>query len=138
MYWLTDSALINAVISAGYLIANILFFWEIFSRGVCPHCAYHYPQLSPEEYFARFKERFVSALNFWYKIWLLVAWVWPVGAMVTSYVISRKPVLLASLIAFLLISFGIFLPILRLRVCARCKANELGICPFFPPVPAKE
>ena len=137
MYWLTDTALLNITVSAAYLAVNILFFWGIFSRGVCPNCAYHYPGLSREEYLARFKERFIKALNFWYKAWLLIGWVWPIGAMTAAYVISRKPVLLASLIGFLLISFGIFLPILRLRVCAHCKANELGICPFFPPAQAE-
>jgi hypothetical protein len=34
---------------------------------------------------------------------------------------------------WLLGAFGVFLPVLRLRVCPNCKANELGICPFFAP-----
>ena len=52
--------------------------------------------------------------------------------MIAIYLASGAPVVLASLLLFLLVSFGVFLPVLRLRVCPNCKANELGICPFFP------
>jgi hypothetical protein len=47
-------------------------------------------------------------------------------------------VLLASLLVFLLVSFGVFLPVLRLRVCPSCKANQLGICPSFSSRQAKK
>ena len=137
MYWITSTFPLNLLMSATYLAANIIFFWLIFSRAVCPNCAYQYPELSQEEYFARFKDRFVKALSFWYKVWFLIGWVWPILTMALVYAVSRRPVLLASLIVFLLVAVGVFFPILRLRVCANCKANELGICPFFSPKPAQ-
>lgn len=137
MYWITGRPTWTLILAAAYLTANIVFFWWVFSYAVCPNCAYHYPELSREEYFARFKDRFVKALTFWYKVWILIGWVWPIGAMTIAYVISRSPIVLAFLIGFLVISIGVFGPILRLRVCANCKANELGICPFFPPRPAE-
>ena len=74
---------------------------------------------------------FVAALKRWYKVWLLIGWAWPVTAMSAIYLVSREPIVLGSLLFFLVISFGVFLPVLRLRVCPSCKANELGICPFF-------
>jgi len=137
MYWTTSNPMLNLVMPGAYLAANILFFWWVFSHAVCPHCAYQYPELSRQEYFAGFKDRFVQALGFWYKVWLLIGWIWPVAAMILAYVISRKPVLLAALAGFLVVAVGVFVPILRLRVCANCKANELGICPFFPPKPSQ-
>ena len=74
----------------------------------------------------------MKALNRWYKVWIAVGWAWPTAAMLAGYIVSGKPMVLVSLLVFLLVSFGGFLPILRLRVCPNCKANELGICPFFP------
>ena len=131
MFWMTSNPLVNSIMPAAYLIANYLFFWRIFPRVVCASCAYQYPDLSREEYRDRFEDPFVRALKRWYKVWLLIGWGWPVAAMMTIYLVSGAPVVLASLLVFLLVSFGVFLPVLRLRVCPSCKANQLGICPFF-------
>ena len=133
MFWMTGDPFVDITMPALYLVVNYLFFWRIFPTVVCASCAYHYPNLSREEYRGRFEDRFVSALRRWYKVWLLVGWAWPVTAMSAIYLVSRGPLVLASLLLFLLISFGVFLPVLRLRVCPSCKANELGICPFFAP-----
>jgi len=137
MYYMTNRPTLNLIMAVAYVTANIVFFWWIFSHAVCPNCAYHYPELTRGEYLDRFKDRFVKALSFWYKVWILIGWGWPIGGMMLALVISRRPVLLVFLIGFLLLSFGAFLPTLRLRVCAHCKANELGICPFFPAGPAE-
>ena len=131
MFWMTGNFLVDSIMPAAYLIANYVFFWRIFPSRVCASCAYHYPNLPREEYGSQFEDRFVSALKRWYKVWLLIGWGWPVAAMLAIYLVSGSPVVLASLLLFLLVSFGVFLPVLRLRVCPSCKANELGICPFF-------
>ena len=133
MFWMTDASPLNLVMPAAYLGLNFVFFWRVFGKAVCAHCAYHYPELPQAEYRSRFEARFVKALNRWYKVWILIGWAWPVATMTLIYLVSKKPLVLVSLLLFLLISFGVFLPVLRLRVCPRCKANELGICPFFPP-----
>ena len=130
---MTSDPLVNVIMPAAYLIANYVFFWRIFPRMVCTSCAYHYPSLPREEYRSRFEDPFVRALKRWYKVWLLIGWGWPVAAMIAIYLVSGAPVVLASLLLFLLVSLGVFLPVLRLRVCPNCKANELGICPFFSP-----
>jgi hypothetical protein len=132
MFWMTQNIAINAIMPAAYLVANFVFFWRVFPRVVCASCAYHHPGLPRDAYLGEFKERFVAALRRWYKIWLLIGWAWPVAAMSVLYFASHRTVVLASLLVFLLISFGVFLPVLRLRVCPRCKANELGLCPFLP------
>jgi hypothetical protein len=133
MFWMSGNSQVAWIMPGAYLITNYVFFWRIFPSKVCASCAYHYPNLPREEYGSRFEDRFVRALKRWYKAWLLIGWGWPVVAMVTIYLVSGAPVVLASLLLFLLVSFGAFLPVLRLRVCPNCKANELGICPFFPP-----
>ena len=92
----------------------------------------------PSNVLAEFKDRFMGALRRWYKVWLLIGWAWPVAAMIVIYSLSQNPIVLVSLLVFGVTSFGVFLPVLRLRVCPRCKANELGICPFFPPKPLAE
>jgi hypothetical protein len=51
--------------------------------------------------------------------------------MIAIYLATGRPLVLASLLLFLLVSLGLFLPVLRLRVRPNCKANQLGICPFF-------
>jgi hypothetical protein len=135
---MTDKTTVNLIMPAAYLVVNFAFFWRIFGKVVCAHCAYHYPELPPAEYRDRFEARFVKALNRWYKVWILIGWGWPAAAMAVIYLASGKLVVLVSLLLFLLISFGVFLPVLRLRVCPRCKANELDICPFFPPVQIRE
>jgi hypothetical protein len=132
MFWTTGNPLLNSIMPALYLVANYVFFWKIFPRVVCASCAYHHPNLSREEYRGQFEDPFVRALKRWYKVWLLIGWGWPVAAMSAIYLASGSPLVLASLLLFLLVSFGVFLPVLRLRVCPNCKANELGICPFFP------
>jgi hypothetical protein len=50
--------------------------------------------------------------------------------MIAIYLATGRQLVLASLLLFLLASFGLFLPVLRLR--PNCKANQLGICPCFP------
>ena len=132
MFWIVDRSPYNLILPAAYLTVNFAFFWRIFGKVVCASCAYHYPELSREEYRSRLEDRFVKALNRWYKVWLAIGWGWPFVAMLVGYIVSRKPIVLASLFVFMLVSFGGFLPVLRLRVCPRCKANEFGICPFFP------
>jgi hypothetical protein len=131
MFWMTDNLLVNLIMPAAYLIANYVFFWRIFGRVVCATCAYHHPQLSREDYRSQLEGPFITALNRWYKIWILIGWAWPVAVMLTMYLLSKTAVVLISLLLFLLVSFGLFLPVLRLRVCPSCKVNELGICPFF-------
>ena len=131
MLWTTGKTPYNLILPGAYLTLNVLFFWRIFGKVVCVHCAYHYPELSPNDYRSHYQDRFVRALNRWYKIWVLIGWAWPVAAMCAIFLLTRRPVVLISLLLFLVISFGVFLPVLRLRVCPRCKANELGICPFF-------
>jgi hypothetical protein len=137
MYWMTVKPILNLVLPVAYLVVNVGFFWHIFSRVVCPHCAYHYPDLPREQYFSTHKSRFVQVLRFWYKVWFLIGWVWPVTTIFLGYLISKRPILLFSLIGFFFVAFGVFFPVLRLRVCSNCKANELGICPFFPPKPVE-
>jgi hypothetical protein len=138
MFWMTSNLALNLVMPVAYLVVNFVFFWRIFPRVVCASCAYHHPALSRDEYLVDFRDRFVAALKRWYKVWVLIGWAWPIAAMTTTYLVSGKPVVLVSLLVFLFISFGVFLPVLRLRVCPRCKANELGICPFFPSEPVGE
>jgi hypothetical protein len=138
MFWMTSHVLLNLAMPTAYLAVNFVFFWRVFPKVVCAGCAYHHPDLSPEEYLSGFKDRFVTALKRWYRVWVVIGWGWPIAAMTTIYLVSGKPVVLASLLVFLFISFGVFLPVLRLRVCPRCKANELGLCPFFPPQHASE
>ena len=132
MFWMTAETPLNLIMPAAYLILNFVFFWRIFGRVVCATCAYNHPELPLDEYRARFEVSFVKALNRWYKVWILIGWAWPVAAMAGIYLLSRKPVALVSLLLFVAVSFGVFLPVLRRRVCPRCKANELGLCPFFP------
>jgi hypothetical protein len=131
IYWMSERPVVGATVSAAYLAVNIVFFWGIFSRVVCPACAYHYPDLSREEYFSQHKDRFLRTLRTWYKVWLVIGWGWPVVVMIAAYVVSRSPVVLASLAAFLIVSFGAWLPVVRLRVCSRCTVRELGICPVY-------
>lgn len=131
MFWTTSNIAVNSILPAAYLATNFVFFWRVFPRVVCASCAYHHPDLRRDEYLVEFKDRFVGALGRWYKIWLLIGWAWPVATMIAIYLASQNPIVLASLLVFVLTSFGVFLPVLRLRVCPRCKANEFGICPFF-------
>jgi len=133
MLWSSFGRPYNLILPVAYLVVNFTFFWRIFGRVVCAHCAYHYPELSLEEYKAQYQDSFVKALNRWHKVWILIGWVWPAVGMTAIYFMTKKLIVFASLILFVVISFGIFLPVLRLRVCPQCKANELGICPFFPP-----
>lgn len=133
MIWTNLRLPYNLILPGAYLIANFTFFWFIFGRVVCATCPYHYPDLSEEEYKSKHQDGFVAALNRWYKVWMLVGWAWPAAGMSIIYFATRKPVVLGSLLLFVALSFGVFLPVLRLRVCPKCKANELGICPFFPP-----
>ena len=138
MFWVPIKSPYNLILPAAYLVVNFTFFWRIFGRVVCAHCAYHYPELSLEEYRVRYQDGFVKALDYWHKVWVLIGWVWPAVGMIIIYLVTKRPIVLASLLAFVLISFGVFLPVLRLRVCPQCKANELGICPFFPSVETQE
>jgi hypothetical protein len=138
MFWTTSNVLLSSILPAAYLAVNFVFFWRIFPRVVCASCAYHRPDLRRDEYLVELKDRFVGALSRWYKVWLLIGWAWPVGGMIAIYVAWKNPIVLASLAVFVLTSFGVFLPVLRRRVCPRCKANELGICPFFLPRDAPE
>jgi len=133
MYWTPVRSPYNLILPGAYLVVNFTFFWRIFGKVVCAHCAYHYPDLSLEEYKARYQDSFVKALDRWHKVWALIGWVWPAVGMSIIYLVTKRPVVLISLLLFVAISFGAFLPVLRLRVCPQCKANELGICPFFPP-----
>jgi hypothetical protein len=132
MFWSSISFPYSMILPGAYLVVNFTFFWRIFGRVVCAHCAYYYPELSLEEYKGQYQNRFVKALNRWYKVWILIGWVWPAAGMSLIYLVTKKPIVLTSLLAFMVISFGVFLPVLRLRVCPQCKAKELGICPFFP------
>ena len=86
----------------------------------------------------QYQDNFVKALDRWHKVWILIGWVWPAVGMSIIYFVTKRPIVLVSLVLFVIISFGVFLPVLRLRVCPQCKANELGICPFFPPVETQE
>jgi hypothetical protein len=131
MFWMTNNIAINLIMPIAYLVATFLFFWRIFGKWVCATCAYHHPDLSKEEYMAQLKDRFLKTLKRGYKVWFLIGGVWPVVTMIIMYFVSRKPIVLASLLLFLVISFGVFLPVLRLRVCPRCIVNEYGICPIF-------
>lgn len=131
IYWMSESPLVGSTVSAVYLVANMVFFWGIFARAVCPDCAYHHPDLSREEYLSQFKDRFLTTLRTWYKVWMVVGWGWPIAVMIAAYAASRRPILLASLAAFLIVSFGVWFPILRSRVCSRCTVRELGICPVY-------
>jgi hypothetical protein len=102
MFWMTGNFLVDWIMPAAYLITNYVFFWRIFPSRVCASCAYHYPNLPREDYGSRFEDRFVRALKRWYKVWLLIGWGWPVVAMATIYLVSEAPVVVASLVLFLL------------------------------------
>jgi len=129
IYWMSERPFVSLTVSAAYLVANMVFFWGIFSRAVCPECAYHYPELSREEYLSQYKDRFIRTLRTWYRVWLVVGWGWPIAVMIAAYVVSSRPIVLASLALFLIVWFGVWAPIGVSRVCARCTVRELGICP---------
>ena len=84
IYWMSERPVLGATVAAAYLVVNIVFFWEIFSRAVCPGCAYHYPELSREEYFAQHKDRFLKTLGTYYKVWLAIGWGWPIAVMIAT------------------------------------------------------
>lgn len=138
MFWTHVRFPYNLILPGTYLIVNFTFFWRIFGRVVCAHCAYHYPELSLGEYKAQYQDNFVKALNRWHKVWAVIGWLWPAVGMLIIYAMTKRPIVLISLLLFIALSFGVFLPVLRLRVCPQCKANELGICPFFPPTAVQE
>ena len=89
-----------------------------------------YPELSREEYLSQYKDRFIRTLRTWYRVWLVVGWGWPIAVMIGAYVVSSRPIVLASLALFLIVWFGVWAPIGVSRVCSRCTARELGICPL--------
>jgi hypothetical protein len=60
---------------------------------------------------------------------MVVGWGWPIAVMIAAYVVTRSPMLLISLVLFLVVWFGVWAPIGLSRVCSRCTVRELGICP---------
>jgi hypothetical protein len=130
MFWLTDSVWLNLIMPVAYIVVCYVYFNCIYAWLGCANCVYKHPELDVEDYLSRYTKRFQRSFSLYLGLWAVLAWGWPVTAMIVMYFTVGRIIILATLLTFLIVSSVAFFPTLLLRVCPRCRVRALGICPF--------